>query len=591
MTLTTLEAADWTTLTGHVVVCGLHDDGLRFVEQLHRAGIVVIVVDDTPDTRLIARLDKLEVPLLREEIERTLTLRRAGIDGAMAVVCAERDDLQTLATALMARELRPDVRVVCQVHNPALGRALDQVGVAVLDAAELAAPSVVEACLMESVHRVQVDGRTYVVVETIAQRSGTLRELYGDLAPLAVEGPGPGEVRISPGRDEVVSAGSTVALVGSEAQLAGAVAIPAPVVPGDAVGGFVGARAPRAETHRPVALVRYVTQNLDRRFKVAFAALAGLVLVSVSVLLAEYRGPDGSRMNIVDALYFTIETVGTVGFGDFYFRDQATWLRVWAIMLMIVGATLAATFLALLTNALVSRTLSSTLGARAVTGARDHVVVVGAGSVGIVVTAQLRAAGVPVVVVEADEHNQFLAGLRTQGAMVVVADATLPETWETVRISTARAVAVMTSDDLVNIETGLAVRDSLGVRWAEVPVVVRLFDRRLARTIVRSFDFHFVRSPSALAAPWFVGAALGLDVVKTLYVAGQPMLVARLGVSSDSGLVGTQMADLDVSTRVVSLTRADTTVVDLPRRDVQLKAGDRVTVIGPYEELLRLLRA
>jgi hypothetical protein len=62
-----------------------------------------------------------------------------------------------------------------------------------------------------------------------------------------------------------------------------------------------------------------------------------------------------------------------------------------------------------------------------------------------------------------------------------------------VRLARARAVAVLTSDDLVNIETGLAVRDLLGQRWSGVPVVLRLLDRRLARTVERSFDFHYVR--------------------------------------------------------------------------------------------------
>jgi len=38
-------------------------------------------------------------------------------------------------------------------------------------------------------------------------------------------------------------------------------------------------------------------------------------------------------------------------------------------------------------------------------------------------------------------------------------------------------VAILTSADLTNIETGLAVRESLGDRWDEVPVVLRVFDR------------------------------------------------------------------------------------------------------------------
>ncbi len=55
--------------------------------------------------------------------------------------------------------------------------------------------------------------------------------------------------------------------------------------------------------------------------------------------------------------------------------------------------------------------------------------------------------------------------------------------------------------------------------------MLRLFDRRLAGTVENSFDFRYVRSPAALAAPWFVGAALGFDVLDTFYVGDQPLLL------------------------------------------------------------------
>ena len=76
----------------------------------------------------------------------------------------------------------------------------------------------------------------------------------------------------------------------------------------------------------------------------------------------------------------------------------------------------------------------------------------------------------------------------------------------------------LTSDDLVNIETGLAVRNGLGDRWGEIPVVLRIFDTGLGETVESAFGFDHVRSTAALAAPWFVGAALGLDVLETFYV-------------------------------------------------------------------------
>jgi Trk K+ transport system NAD-binding subunit len=174
---------------------------------------------------------------------------------------------------------------------------------------------------------------------------------------------------------------------------------------------------------------------------------------------------------------------------------------------------------------------------------------------------------------------------------VVVADATQRQTHAAVNLAEASAVAVITSADLTNIETGLAVRESLGGRWGEVPVVLRVFDRNLARMMERNFGFHHVRSTSALAAPWFVGAALGLDVLETFYVDQQPFLVGRLSIAPGGGLQGLAMQDLSTRTRVVALQRAGSGELEHPpRRGTRFSGGDRAYLLGPYDELLRVLR-
>jgi Trk K+ transport system NAD-binding subunit len=318
--------------------------------------------------------------------------------------------------------------------------------------------------------------------------------------------------------------------------------------------------------------------------------LLGLVATSTTVLATFYRDDSGG-MTPVDALYFTVETIGTVGYGDFSFRHQATWLRLYAVGLMIVGAALAALFFALLTNVLVSRRIEEELGRRKVPGMSGHVVVVGLGAIGVRVVEGLRRRGREVVVVERDETNRYLAQVRDLGVPVVVGDATLGAVLEAANLPAAGAVAVLTSDDLTNLETGLAVRDRLGDRWADVPVVLRLFDRRLARTVERSFAFRHVRSTAALAAPWFVGAALGLDVLGTFYVGDEPLLVGRLPVAPGGGLDGLTMADLAATIRVVAIARTGSDRLEhLPRRGTRLHGGDAAYLVGPYHELLGVLR-
>ncbi len=107
----------------------------------------------------------------------------------------------------------------------------------------------------------------------------------------------------------------------------------------------------------------------------------------------------------------------------------------------------------------------------------------------------------------------------------------------------------------------------------------------------RSFGFRHVRSTSALAAPWFVGAALGLDVLSTFYVDQQPFLVAGLTVAPDGGLQGLAMQDLSSRTRVIALSRAADGVLEHPpRRGTDFAGGDTASCSAPTRNSSRVLQ-
>jgi len=576
---------DW---RGHVIVCGLRGVGLRIVEQLSLSGVPAVVIDDDPDVRLARTLASWGVPHVPGSSRVAETLTGAGLAGAAAVVCAAEDDLYTLETALLTRQLREDVRVVAQLGNPAVGRALAQVGVAVLDVAGLSAPSVVEACLRSGAQEITLSGERFTAAWTSVPRAASLRELYGALAPIAVVPASGRDVVVCPGRDVQVTVGDEVMVIGTPEELRQA-----------GVSGHTGVTGRRsgpppgtAAIRRAWQLVLSLLHAADRRLVLAMAALVTVLIGSTVVLRLAFQLTSTQHLSVLDALYFTVETITTVGYGDFSFRGQAPWLMGCAVGLMLAGALFVAVFFALLTNVLVSRRIEESLGRQQITGLTGHVLVIGLGAVGMGVVKRLAAVGRDIVVVEKSEHNRHLGQLRALGVPVVIADATLPETLESVRLASASAVAVVTSDDLANLETGLAVRDQLGARWETTPVVLRIFDPQLARSVKDSFGFTLVRSTAALAAPWFVGAALGLDVLSTFYAGDVPLLVARLTVTRDGGLHGVAMHDLGARTRVLALRRATDKLIleHPPRRNTRFRPDDEAYLIGPYDELLTVLR-
>jgi Trk K+ transport system NAD-binding subunit len=573
-----------------VIVCGLKGPGLRTIEQLHLSGVPVVVVDDDPDLRLASVVKSWGVRHVDRSARIGDGLVEAGLDRARAVICVETDELATLEIALRVRELRPDVRLVVQLANPSVGRALAHLTGpgSVLDVATLSAPSFVEACLDNPVHDVELGGERFAVarvtVPDVDPANPTFRGHFGALAPVAIMAADGGEMVVCPGRDHPVKPGDRVAVLGSRTEL-------------DRNGLTRGADSTptRARASRPRHVLRRLVASAHEGGRGLFLVLAGLVslvLAATLVLRFSYMDPaTHEHLDLLASAYFTVETVATVGFGDFSFASQSAWLQGFAIVLIVVGVTLVTTAFALFTNLLVSRRIEQSLGRHRIPGMKGHVVVMGLGSVGIRVVEGLLGEGREVVVVERDASNRYLDRARGLGIPVLIGDATQRQTHRNVNLGDAVAVAILTSNDFTNVETGLAVRESLGERRDHVPVVLRVFDRQLATMMEHNFGFRYARSTSALAAPWFVGAALGLDVLETFYVDRQPFLVARISVARGGGLEGRAMEDLSARTRVVALSRAahDGELEHPPRRGTRFAGGDIAYVLGPYEELLRVL--
>jgi voltage-gated potassium channel Kch len=553
-------------LDRHIIVSG--DDALAttIVEELNKAGARIVRLADTE-------------------------LADAGVATARAVVCAGADDAKNLEIALLARKANPDVRVVARLANDVLRTAMaaDNGPGAILDVADLSAPSVVEACLASTTHPFEAAGIKFVVWGTEAPRDATLRDLYGDLAPAAVirgeYSAVPGDMVVCPGRDLRVHAGDWTAMIGTADQLAAC---------GVKVPGPVGTRAGRPRLRRVLDAARTVRQDVNPAFYPA--SVVGVVLLIGSTILLRFSYLRHPGITWLDALYFSAETITTVGYGDFSFAQQPTWLRLFSVMLMFVGMTTTALLVAFIADLLLSRRFTHSAGRRRVRHLRNHVIVVGLGSLGIRVVSDLTADGYDAAVIENDDDNPFLPVAAELDVPVIFGDATLRQTLESAGIDRARAVAVLTQDDMVNIETGIVLSEMYGpdvmpeLQRPEVPIVLRVYDRDLGFAVAQRFGFENVRSTVELAAPWFIGAAMGLQVLGTFSVGQSSFMIGTMFVEAGSELDGLTMFEMSTHTRVIAITRQDQPVRLHPRRDARLRAGDTVYLVGPYRELLDTLR-
>jgi Trk K+ transport system NAD-binding subunit len=264
-------------------------------------------------------------------------------------------------------------------------------------------------------------------------------------------------------------------------------------------------------------------------------------------------------------------------------------LKVYTIVLSLLGAAIVAIVYALITDALVRSRLLQTLGARVVPRTiRDHVIVCGLGSIGYRVALGIKERGVPVVVVERSEDARFGAAARAAGIPVVIADARLPAVLDDLGLRTARALVAVTTDDLANLTAALNARSV----DRDFRVVVRVFDPDFAARVRDGFKIRFTRSVTHLAAPAFAAATIGCDIAASVPVGDRRVvLFARLAVPRGSRMEGAAAATLNVAgaRRLLAIVDGDGGVHWDPPPDDVLYHGEDVLVAATRAGLADLI--
>jgi Trk K+ transport system NAD-binding subunit len=547
--------------------------------QFHRE--IIVCGDDALANTIIDELRGAGARIIR--ITSAADLLGAGVHRARAVVCAGPNDAVNLEIALLARRFSPNVRVVARLADSVLREAVEAVSGpgAILNVADLAAPSVVEAVLSRNAHQFATAGVEFVIWGSEASKDGTLRDLYKDLAPVAVvhgkNSPTPGEVVPCPGRDLQVFKGDWTSMIGPKDEMEAR---------GISVPPSTATRSRHSRVRRAIDAARAMREDANPLLFPSAVFTLVLIFGATTMVRFSYVQP---KMSWLDALYFTSETITSVGFGDFSFAAQSGVLRWFAIGLMFGGVTITAILVALISDLLLSRRFVHTAGLRRARHMRDHIIVVGLGSTGIRVVSDLVAAGYDVVVIEQDENNRLLSTVAKLDVPVIFGDSTMRQTLESAQVDRARGIAVMTQSDMENIRTGIVLLKILGSDTT-VPIVLRVQGRTLSAAVNQQFGFDNVRSVVDLAAPWFIGAAMGLQVLGTFWVGQRSFMVGAMLVAGGSELDGMRMADLSTQTRVIAIIRPEGPVRLRPRRDARLEAGDTVYLIGPYRELIATLR-
>jgi len=164
------------------------------------------------------------------------------------------------------------------------------------------------------------------------------------------------------------------------------------------------------------------------------------------------------RWSFSDALYMTISTLATVGFGEVQPLDEAG--RAWTILLMIAGVGIIFGTIGIIAEVVVTEVSSTRREAKRMTdqiaALRDHYILCGYGRVGSTVARELQHGGERVVVVDVEPSS--LDRARRDGHLVVEGDATEDATLRAAGVEAARGLITTIDSDANNVYVTLSAR-------------------------------------------------------------------------------------------------------------------------------------
>jgi Trk K+ transport system NAD-binding subunit len=167
--------------TDHVIVAGLGNVGTRIVGQLHDLGVGVVCVDKDEDAAGMPLARRLGLKVVIGETHREETLRAAGIDTCQALVSVTNADIVNLETALHARALADEPRIVVRLYDDDLAERVQKTisNTISRSVSYLAAPAFAAAMLEHRVLRTIAVGRHVLLIADVAIGEGA--EMAGQM--------------------------------------------------------------------------------------------------------------------------------------------------------------------------------------------------------------------------------------------------------------------------------------------------------------------------------------------------------------------------------------------------------------------------
>jgi voltage-gated potassium channel len=318
----------------------------------------------------------------------------------------------------------------------------------------------------------------------------------------------------------------------------------------------------------------------------------GLTLVALALVVA--FGTIGfafiERMSLLDALYMTVITLSTVGFGEISPLHPAG--RIFAMFLIAFGVALGAFTATTIGQIVLEGQLKQMFGRKKmetrIKKLSGHYLIAGFGRVGRQVACEFASRNVPFLVVE--KEPDAIRRLDSEGFLFIEGEATEEDTLRRAGIERARTLISTLPDEAHNVYLTLTARHMN----PELNIIARADYEDGETKLMRAGANHVV-SPHVLGGARMAMASLRPNVLDFMHMTtlGEGELsIEEIVIPKDCQLAGKSLVESQLKDNygvtIIGIKKHGGRMTIAPGPGTVLGELDTLVLIGPTDDLERL---
>jgi voltage-gated potassium channel len=309
--------------------------------------------------------------------------------------------------------------------------------------------------------------------------------------------------------------------------------------------------------------------------------LGGVLLGIIVVACVGYMLIEGWTWT--EALYMTVITISTVGYGEIHALSDPG--RLWTATVILGGVSLVAYTLGVVTQMIVEGRLYNVLGRKIMENKlrklKEHIIVCGFGRISKILCLELDRAEKSFIVVEEDPEVAREAS--NMGYLVIVGNATEEEILRNARVENAEGLVSTISSDAVNVFITLEARDlNPGIF-----IVNRSYLHKNVKHLQRAGADRVI-SPDVDGGHRMAQAVLRSAVHEFLDLthrqAAMELLIDEVRVKERCPWIGRSIAEADIRRRtgliIVAIKRGHEEMIFNPPPETRILEGDTFVTLG-----------